>query len=457
MKLKPLFLATSLVFASGQVVASPDFEQAKAEPNKPKNVIVMIGDGLGLGQIEVTRHMEYGKDGELFIETLPHVSLVKTTSANNFVTDSAAAGTALATGVKTNNGAIGVDAEGQPVDSVLDDFQKMGRAVGVISNNTVTDATPAAYTASVANRYSGQPAAAREMLKNKYDVLLGGGAKYFGPKRQDGKDLLPEFEKAGYTIVTDQDQLGSVKDADKLLGLFHPSYMSFKLDKDDLNSNEPSLELMAEKAIDILSKDKDGFFLMIEGARIDHAAHAADVTGVWQETMEFDRTVKQTWEWAKDRKDTLVIVLADHETMGFAAAEPMDIDALKKITVSPDFMARKMTKAADGNTFEPASVKAVIKQYAGIEMTDDQVTEFNKNILDSEGKRKRSHRVAWEVGSLIAKHYQAGLLDREVRENSSTGGHTGNMVPMFAAGAGAEHFEGVMDNTDVAKLIRALM
>lgn len=162
----------------------------------------------------------------------------------------------------------------------------MWRKVGVISTNTVTDATPAAFTASVANRYSGQPAA-QQMLDAKYDVLLGGGWKYFGPKKQDGKDLLPLFEQAGYTLVKDKDQLSSVKDSDK-------PYMNYKLDRDNVGSNEPSLELMTEKAIDVLEKDKDGFFLMVEGARIDHASHAADITGIWQEVMEFDRTVEQT-------------------------------------------------------------------------------------------------------------------------------------------------------------------
>ncbi len=147
MKLKPLFLATSLILSSSQLVAAPDFEKAKADPNKPKNVIVLIGDGMGLGQIEVARHMEYGKYGSLFIESLPNVALMKTSSADKQVTDSAAAGTAIATSVKTNNGAIGVDASGKEVDSILDDFKKMGRKVGVISTNTVTDATPAAFTA----------------------------------------------------------------------------------------------------------------------------------------------------------------------------------------------------------------------------------------------------------------------------------------------------------------------
>ncbi|UGA57594.1 alkaline phosphatase [Vibrio sp. VB16] len=457
MKLKTIALATITALASSNyVMAAPDFAQAQAETIRPKNVIIFIGDGMGLGQIEIARHMEYGKDGSHFIESLPNVALVKTYSANNQVTDSAAAGTAIATSVKTNNSAIGVDPQGVEVDSILDDFQKAGRKVGVISTNTVTDATPAAFTASVADRYQGQPAAARQMLEHEYDVLLGGGSKYFGPKKQDGVDLLPKFEETGYTIVKDKDQLAAVKGVDKLLGLFNPTYMNYKLDRDDLNSNEPSLELMTEKAIDVLNKDKDGFFLMVEGARIDHAAHAADITGVWQEFMEFDRTIKQTVNWAKDRNDTLIVVLADHETMGLSVTEPMDIAGLKNITVSPEFMAGKLVKAADGKSFEPDSIKAVFKEYAGFEVTDEQVVELNSHVMGKKGKLKYQYKLGWEIGSMVAAHYQAGAIDRAVREASSTGGHSANMIPLFATGPGSQYFEGVLNNTDVPKLIRSL-
>lgn len=457
MKIKTIAVATTLALLGTQnAFSSPDFEKAAMEPHKPKNVIVFIGDGMGLGQIEIARHMEYGKTGTLFIESLPNVALVRTYSANKQVTDSAAAGTALATAVKTNNSAIGVNAEGIEVDSILDDFQKNGHKVGVISTNTVTDATPAAFTASVADRYQGQPEAARQMLKNQYDVLLGGGWKYFGAKKQDGIDLLPKFEEVGYTVVKDKDQLIDASGADKLLGLFNKSYMNYKQDRDDLGSNEPSLELMTEMAIDTLKKDKDGFFLMVEGARIDHAAHAADVTGVWKEMMEFDRTIQQTWNWAKQRDDTLIVVLADHETMGLSVTEPMDMDGLKNITVSPEYMAGKLVKSVDGMSYTPESIKSVFKDYAGFSVTDEQVAELNRNVISSKGTLKYQYKIGWEIGSVIASHYKAGVIDRAVRAESSTGGHSSNMIPLFSVGPGSQYFEGVLNNTDVPKIIRAL-
>ena len=174
----------SLATNSSQVAAKADITKENVSQKPPKNVIVMVGDGMGIGQLEVARLMEYGKDGRLNMESLDNVALMHTYSANNTVTDSAAAGTAIATGTKTNNESIGVDENGNEVKSMLDAFQARGKKVGVISTNTVTDATPAAFTASVANRWSGQAEVARQMLENEYDVLLGGGGDYFAPKNR---------------------------------------------------------------------------------------------------------------------------------------------------------------------------------------------------------------------------------------------------------------------------------
>jgi alkaline phosphatase len=433
------------VLSAPAVHASESFKQ-----EAPKNIIVMVGDGMGLGQLEVSRLMEYGKDGRLFMESLENVALLHTYSANNSVTDSGAAGTAIATGIKTNNESIGVDPDGKPVDSMLDLFKVNGKKVGLISTNTVYDATPAAFGSSVANRWTGSAGIVREYYENNYDVLLGGGSSYFSPDKQEGTDYIEKFQEKGYAFAADRDQLNNIGTPDKLLGLFHPSYMNYKLDIEENKSNEPSLNEMTSKALDVLNKGEDGFFLMVEGARIDHAAHAADITGVWKETIEFDNTVKDVVEWAKDRNDTLVVVLADHETMGISASEPMDIEGLKKIKVSPEYMAAQLGEALP--TFE--KVKQVFKEYAYIDLTDEEAEEFIVHIQE-EGNVYPAYKVGWEIGSVIAKHYKAGVLDRAVRAESSTGGHTGNMVPVFATGVGSEAFEGVLDNTDIVKLIAA--
>ncbi|GEL07388.1 alkaline phosphatase [Salisediminibacterium halotolerans] len=426
------------------------------ESDQPKNVIMMIGDGMGMGQIEVTRLLEHGKEGILSMEEMPHSALMRTYSANNWVTDSAAAGTGIATSEKTDNGVLGMSPDGEELDSVLKLFQEHDRSVGVVSNNTVTDATPAAFTANVEDR-GGQDEIARQMYEEEYDVMLGGGEDYWLPDEQDGDNLIEELEEKGYDTPTDRDELLDIDDPDQLLGLFHPSFMTYKNDYDLRDSNEPSLEEMTEVALESLSQDDNGFFAMIEGARIDHAAHAADIPGVWQETIEFDRTVADVREWASDRDDTLVVVLADHETMGVTASETMDKEALRNVEGSPEYyVEEKFDFDEDEGKFTTESVQSVMQEYAGVEMSDEDVADLNEYIYDEDGELKFPHEQGWEVGSFIADYHGAGIMSREVREGSSTGGHSADMVPVFAEGLGAENFDGTYDNTDIVQLIAEL-
>ncbi|MFE4809814.1 alkaline phosphatase [Peribacillus simplex] len=420
--------------------------------NTPKNVILLIGDGMGVGAIEIARQLEYGKTGVLHLEQLEHVALMHTYSANNFVTDSAAGGSAIATGIKTNNESIGVDANGSEVDSILDAFQNNGKKVGIISTNMVVDATPAAFGASVPNRWTGGANIARQLFDNRIDVILGGGASYFGADKQNGEDLIAKFKQAGYGITTTKEELSSINKPEKLLGLFHPTYMNFKLDKEVLHSQEPSLPEMTSKAMDILSKGDKGFFLMAEGARIDHMEHAADITGIWKETIEFDQTVKEVVNWAKNRNDTLIVVLADHETMGTSASETMDITALKKIKVSSEYMSKQLTFDKN-NEINPESVVSTFKKYAHISLTDQEVEQFIDNVRKNRTLVYPQHQIDWEIGSTIARHHKAGVADRSIRAASSTGGHTANMIPVFASGPGSEAFDGVLENTDISKII----
>ncbi|MBT2707353.1 alkaline phosphatase [Bacillus sp. ISL-47] len=427
-----------------------------ANLEEPRNVILMIGDGMGVGQIEIAREMEYGKKGRLFLETLPHTALVHTFSANNLVTDSAAGGTALAIGKKTNNEMIGVTPDGAESDSILDLFKKNGKKAGVISTNTVTDATPAAFTASVPNRWSGQEEIARQQLNNEVDVLMGGGRSYYSPEKQNGKDLIKEAIQMGYTYASNRDELMQAK-GNKLLGLFNNSYMNFKLDRLLIGSKEPSLKEMTEKAIGVLSNGKNGFFLMAEGARIDHASHAGDITSIWKETIEFDKAVKYAVEWAKNDGETLVLVVADHETMGISATEPLDIQHLKKIKATPQYMVSQFVKDQNSRSYRAYSIKEVLKKYAKIELTDKEIAAFNDHLLNSDNKVYPQYLAAWEIGSLIAERNNGGIIANKVRSLSSTGGHTGNMIPLFAYGKGSEVFSGVLDNTDIPKKIASLM
>jgi alkaline phosphatase len=262
--------------------------------------------------------------------------------------------------------------------------------------------------------------------------------------------MVAKFKQSGYTYVSNEEELNNVKDAAKLLGLFSPEYMNYKTDRDDVNSKEPSLKEMTSTALDILSKDKDGFFMMSEGARIDHAAHAGDATGVWKETIEFDETVKFVLDWAKLHPDTLVVVTADHQTMAIAPSEAIKIDALKNnVTASPEYMGLQMVKNAEGTQFTVDSIKSIIKKYSAIELTDDETLALQKKLDVKYG----GYKLGYEIGSVIAKKYGVAAMDGDLRAFGKTGGHTSAWVPLFAEGRGAEKFHGVIDNTDIIKII----
>ena len=426
-----LVLTLSLAFTAG----------AQAEV---KNVIVMVGDGLGMGQIDMARYFDQGKDGKLELMKLPNNGIMMTSSVDG-VTDSAAAGSAMATGYKTKNGMVAMTPEGKEVDSVLDYAKDQGKATGIISSNKVHDATPATFAASAKDR--GEDAKlTRDIIENEVDVVLGGGGDDFS------EELMNKAKEKGYDHVTTEKELANT-DSEKILGLFNESYMNYILDRDDLNSQEPTVYEMTKKAINVLSKDEDGFFLMSEGARIDHAAYAADVPGVVAETLDFDKAVKYAVDWAKENGDTLVVVVADHETMGFSVTEPIDKKGLKSIEVSPEYMASKMIKNDNGKGFLIGSIQDVFKEYAGVELTKEEAKAFNQSALQDDGSLKYGYLIGWEIGSVIAKKHNVGVLSSDIRAKSSTGGHTLNSVPIFAYGEESEEFNDVIQNTEFAEIL----
>ena len=433
-----LFLSLTLAFTAG----------VQAEV---KNMIVLVGDGLGVGQMDLTRYMTKDKDAKLDLMTLPHVGLMMTSSTQG-VPDSAAAGTAMATGHKTKNGMVGMTPDGTAVDSILDYAEEMGKSSGIISTNKVTDATPAAFSVSAESR-DNEGEIAQAILDNDVDVILGGGADEF-KEEEVGTDVIAIAKSMGYHYVTNETELKEINATnDKLLGLFNPSYMNYKLDRDDVNSKEPSLLEMTKKAINILSRDEDGFFLMSEGARIDHAAHAADIHGVVAETIEFDNTVEYVVNWAKEHGNTMVVVIADHETMGFSVTDSMNKEALMNIEVSPEYMAAQMERKDDGSGLTIESIKNVFKEYANIKLTNQEAREFNQSVIDNEGNLYYGYKIGWNIGSVIAEKYNAGVVGADERAKSPTGGHTLNSIPVFAYGPETEAFDGVLDNTEVFEVL----
>lgn len=263
------------------------------------------------------------------------------------VVDSACSATQLATGLAAGSEMIGLDDQGNIVETILEKAKKAGKATGLVSDTRITHATPAAFAAHQPHR-SLEPAIAEELIESgNVDVLLSGGARVFLPsdiktdaadrdvmsalgapesvykksKRSDNRNLVVEAkEQFGYELAFDKAQLAATETT-KLLGLFANSGMAdgiaYSACKEANNCSQPSLKEMTKKALDVLSKDEDGFFLMIEGGQIDWAGHANDAGWMLHELLKFDEAVEAVYEWVKDRNDTLVVVTADHETGSF--------------------------------------------------------------------------------------------------------------------------------------------
>jgi len=292
-----------------------------------KNVIFMIGDGMGLNQVQISQWYYMGAYEKLNIQNMPVVGLVSTYSADNGVTDSAAAGTALATGYKTKNGVIGRDPLGRRVKNLLEAAREVGKSTGIVATSSITDATPAAFSAHQPSR-SYHEQIAEDISQCDADVILGGGMQYFvtkseGGTRTDNRNLLKEMESKQYTVVKNVSEMNNVKSG-KMIGLFKAGDLDTPY-PEDKNGVEPTIEQMTRKAIEMLSSNPNGFVLMVEGSKIDKTAHSNDIENMINEVIHFDNAVKAALEFAEKDGHTLVIVTADHETGGLAMpdnAEP---------------------------------------------------------------------------------------------------------------------------------------
>lgn len=278
----------------------------KFKAEKPKNIIFLIGDGMGVTQVfsGLTANQ-----GHLFIENCRHIGFSKTQSADDYITDSAAGGTALSCGVKTYNGAIGVNADTVKVKSILEEAEDKGLATGLVSTSAITHATPASFIAHQPSRGMYEEIA-DDFLKTDIDVFIGGGNDHF-TKRKDGRNLAEELKEKGYTVETDINEIAKVESG-KLAGLTAGVHNGRIEERGDM------LRLATSTAINILDNNKKGFFLMVEGSQIDWGGHANSTVYIVEDMLDFDQTVGQALEFAAKDGETLVLVTSDHETGGMA-------------------------------------------------------------------------------------------------------------------------------------------
>ena len=277
-----------------------------SEEKKPKNIILMIGDGMGLSEVSAAI---YYKEGKPNFERFSTIGLIKTSSASDLVTDSAAGATVFSTGVSTYNGAIGVDNDTLPVTTIVEHLVKKGYSTGIVSTSSIQHATPASFYAHVKSRRLYEEIT-EFAPKSGVNFFAGGGLKFFN-KRKDGRDLLLEMKANGYEIITDKLPTTSIE-KNELILLAEDAMPKMSEGRGDFLPNATKL------ALEKLSKNEKGFFLMVEGSQIDWGGHDNDADYLIQELLDFDKTLGIALDFAKQNGETLIIVTADHETGGFS-------------------------------------------------------------------------------------------------------------------------------------------
>ncbi|MGC9472151.1 MAG: alkaline phosphatase [Bacteroidales bacterium] len=297
----------SLVFLAGLILISVwSCQTLEKEPvPEVRNVILLIGDGMGASQLYAGM---VESETPLFMERFPVAGFQKTYSFSDYITDSAASGTALATGKKTRNGMIGMDPDSVPVKSILELAEEQGMATGLVATVAITHATPASFIAHQVNRNMYEEIAA-DFLATEVDVFIGGGKDHF-TRRKDSLNLLTELEARGYYLAESLEEAGELEDG-KLACLLAPGHLpTWSEGRGDM------LPQAAEIALNLLNHNEKGFFIMIEGSQIDWGGHANDLKYVVNETLDFDRAVGKALSFAEKDGHTLVIVTADHECGG---------------------------------------------------------------------------------------------------------------------------------------------
>lgn len=446
LKLSGLAGAASFMPA-GQTDASAQVRTSAAK-GSAKNVIFLVVDGMSHGTLGLANQWRLRHE-----QNAPHLlqllmrsdiarSLQDTASANSPVTDSAAAGSAWGCGQRINNGAINFDPHGKPIKPILRYAKEAGKKTGLVTTCRITHATPAAFTVNVKERGM-ENAIARQYLEREVDVLLGGGARHFSQEQEDGTvvDFGAKFQEAGYTLVTDRSELGAATGKERILGLFSQSHIPYAIDRKNDRSlaDVPGLVEMFKAALVSLNEAEKGFFLQVEGGRIDHAGHANDAGAILHEYLEYDDCIPVALDFVKEHPDTLLIVTTDHGTGGcqldgqgnsYLGSGPA-LDRINTLKYSFEWLQDRFRASGKFNAWD-------FTQATGIQPTVVQAGIVQK-ALDAD--------VQYLSGALTEAFGEQ--LNELTAVGWSSQKHTAECVDLIAIGPGADGVPAFMQNNEL--------
>lgn len=492
MKIVPSLLSIMLL------VACATAEDTQRPQSGPRNVILFVGDGFGAAQTSLgIQYARLVEKRELNIESLMrdgNTGYSLPLPFESIVTDSAAAATQMATGQAVRPETLGLSPDGYPIETILEWAHERGLGTGLVTNMRITHATPAAFAVHQGSRYASDQELMDDLLQEgDVDVFLGGGARAMVPagmwaseafpgipeeldgesKRDDELNRVEELAGQGYSIVSDSPSLReTASHATKLLGMFSAEHLPYVIDRRQTNlSSVPTLAEMTSAALDVLSRRDEGFFMLVEGGRIDYAGHANDPGALLHEILDFDEAVGKGLEYQRSHPDTLVLVTGDHGTGGFSFAYadfgpiaelPLDSGIVYQPghhypTTSPlemlfrqDASYRYILQQAGG---DPDKLVELVLAHTGLEMTMDEAREAL--VRDERGFAwMKDYRPFYSDPGDNASALLGRALSRHNYVIWSSGGHTSDLVPTYGRGPGAGKLRGIYPNTHIYTVMR---
>jgi alkaline phosphatase len=472
----------ALILLGVSILSCVQYQKALHNTEQFHNVIVLIPDGCGTAHMTIARWFK----GAPLAQDSMAVSVVQTYCANSMITGSAAATTAFASGFKTWEDArkaacLAMHADSlllptpkelpalekwRPGATVLEGARLTGRSVGLVATSRITHATPAGY-ASHWHARDDESIIMEQMVYNGVDIAFGGGFRYlinadtkipgvsYKGVRKDGDNLYEVLKSLGYEVITTEDELNAIQpQVSKVWGMFAASHMAFNIDQPLFAPQQPSLVKMTKKAIEILSKNPKGFFLMVEGSHVDWASHDNDPVGVVTEYLAFDQAVEVALDFARSHSEqrTLVLVFPDHDNGGMSLGrndvdtyefEPEDMNRiLRGASLTADGVEWLLLKCVRDVGLIPDSIENIIARYYGFtNQTETEEQEIFAELADTTYVNVREI-----IGSMMSERAGIGW---------TTFDHTGNDVPMFSYGL--SRAPQTIDNTEIAYLCAKAM
>ncbi|MFQ3567001.1 MAG: alkaline phosphatase [Aggregatilineales bacterium] len=445
------FIVVSMLF----VFAISSFGVVAQETAPARSVILLISDGASGNHFHLAElYAEQILGIQTATNTMPFVAYTRTLTVNDNITDSAPAGSSIHAGGRYRNGVINIDEDLMTRFTIAHAAQQAGKSVGIVSTARITHATPASAYASVPQRDM-EDEIAVQLLEFLPEVALGGGRRHFlpsdgGGRRGDGRDLVTEFVDAGYTYVANGMELNAIDlaETDRLLGLFTGSHMAYEIDRVQQELNEPSLAEMTLTALEILGRNENGFFLSVEGARIDHASHGNDPIGVLHDQLAFEEAVRVALDYQAANPDTLVIVTADHDCGGLVLGRDnifsVNIPHLAQYTCSIEYTLSRI--GADPENYEQ------ILADCGWQFTEEELAMLEMFPLDTQAGE--TGLAEFDRAAFYVTNWLHFVMAHSVNHGAQIGWtswtHTANPVFTFAAGPGAERLTGNIHLEDIA-------